>query len=581
MSLPTEVLQQILLLLPRLELSICARVSKAWRTVITPLLYEHVDLVWRRPISMCDRGMDILLLDPCPCEEMGCCDRIRHLDAPISGVLIPRRHSHHLSSSCIAQPFGSQRSYPSLYLLARTLVSAPALARLVLCLRLIGPVPRSVWTNPEQTCLALCDRNRAQLVIDSCGRISSNEWLEKLDIGEPTAFAALVLACVTRLRQLELGPDLQNVLTFISPECLVKLLPCLSTASVGVSEEKVWMGRGRAPLYESSDAPQLLFLRLPALQSLALNIPSARMSNLPPIMKVIPAASRLQSLSLAYTHLDEKGLYGLLLTCPNLQSLKYDYWTRSPAEDPEDDQPDPMNGPPNTSSQALVDISTLEQALRLIKDTLQTLHLHIVSPRGAWHQLLQRICFCDFPCLTTLHAPLQLLVNKQEKVDGHTMKLQHALPPTLQELWLNDDGAVLWLNHYDFISPCNIDWTLDDMWFGQRNHPIHTDEEVVGLVQDLLSSLDAHVPALRSLKLLFYFFDSPAWGHRDVPSIRDALARFDDYGRVTVSIYELLKRSYRCQGGFDSLATNGQYPPYFDKKSIEAATKTDKYIREH
>lgn len=260
-----RILDHILVLLPKKDLVACARVSRIWHTHVVPLLYEHIDLVWRCPISMCDRGMDPLLLDPCPCEELGYCDRVKHLDAPVSGVLIPRRHSHHLSSSCIAQPFGSQRSYPSLYLLARTLISTPALARLIQHLRLIGPVPRSVWTNAEQTCLALCDRNRAGFVIDSCSRIPSNQWLEKLDNGEPTAFAALVLACVTELRQLELGPDLQGVLTFISPEYLVKLLPYLNIASIGVSKEKGWMGRGRAPLYESSDAPQLLFLRLPAL----------------------------------------------------------------------------------------------------------------------------------------------------------------------------------------------------------------------------------------------------------------------------------------------------------------------------
>ncbi|KAI4741774.1 hypothetical protein E4T50_07797 [Aureobasidium sp. EXF-12298] len=463
---------------------------------------------------MCDRGMDTLLLDPCPCEELGYCDRVRHLDAPISGVLILRRHSHHFSSSCIAQPFGSQCSYPSLYLLARTLISTPKLARLIQGLRLTGPVPRSVWTNAEQTCLSFCDRNQARPVIDIYSRVPSSEWLEKLDNGEPTAFVALVLACVTGLRQLELGPDLQDVLTFVSSAYLVKLLPCLDTASIGVSEEKVWMGRGRAPLYESSDAPQLLFLKLPALRSLTLNIPSPVMNDLPPIMKVIPATSRLQSLTLTYTHLNERGLYRLLLTCPDLQSLKYDYWTRSPGEDPEDDQPDPMSGPPNISSQALVDIHTLEQALGL-------------------------------------------------------------------ELWLNDDGAVLWLNHHDFISPYNIDWTLDDMWFGRKTHPIHTDEEVVDLVEDLVSGLHAYIPALRSLKLLFYFFDSPAWGQRDISTIRDALMPFNGHERVTISIFELLKRSCRFQGGSDSLATNGQYPPYFHEKSLEAATKTDKHIREH
>ncbi|THV97774.1 hypothetical protein D6D25_09047, partial [Aureobasidium pullulans] len=94
--------------------------------------------------------------------------------------------------------------------------------------------------------------------------MSPVEWLERLDAGDPIAFTALILACVPNLTQLDLGPDLQNALGFYSASQLSKLLPNLHTASIGAIEDKVWMGRGRAPFNHASYAPQLLSMLLPA-----------------------------------------------------------------------------------------------------------------------------------------------------------------------------------------------------------------------------------------------------------------------------------------------------------------------------
>lgn len=206
--IPAELLRYIFSLVHLNELVSCALVSKTWHAHVMPLMYECVDLTWRRPISMCDRGRDSLLLDPCPCEAVGFCDGSAHLNAPVSEVRIPRRHSHHSNVNCIVQPSGPDQSFPSLYLLARTLISSPWLARLVLRLRLDGPVPRSVWTSPEQTSLSSRDKSKIQPVLDSGGSTTPVEWLKRLDAGDPTAFAALVLAFLPSLTQLDLGLDL-------------------------------------------------------------------------------------------------------------------------------------------------------------------------------------------------------------------------------------------------------------------------------------------------------------------------------------------------------------------------------------
>lgn len=571
--LPAELYRHIFSLMRLDELASCALVSKTWHAHVKPVMYEVVNLTWRRPISMCDRGRDSLLLDPCPCVDVGFCDVDAHLRAPISGLRIPRRHSHHSSVDCVTQPSGPDRSFPSLYLLARTLLSSPWLARLVLHLRLDGPVPRSVWTNPEQTSLSSSDKSHLRPVLDSGDATSPVEWLERLDAGDPTTFAALVLAFVPNLTQLDLGLDLQNALGFRSASHLSKLLPNLHTVSIGAVNDKVWMGRGRPPFNHAPYAPQILYMLLPAVRHVSLNIPSISEEYLQSVLDQQPMGPSLSSLTLAYTHMNEHSLYRLLLACPGLRSLKYDYWTRSPEEDWDDPMPEPDCDTPTASSGNLVNVDVLERALRVVRSTLQVLHLHIVPPRAYWNQCLRSMSFRDFAALNTLHVPLQLLADKADA----TSRLHESLPSSLRELWLNDDGALLWLCHHNFIHPHGEEWSLDEVWFEKKHHPVHTDEEIVSLIADYLSDIHLHTPHLQSLDLLFYFSTNRTWGHRDVTFIADTLKTIKRVDGVTILVAELLKRSYCLQG---KLATNGQNPPYFTRAVRRAGSDLGNHRRE-
>jgi hypothetical protein len=181
--------------------------------------------------------------------------------------------------------------------------------------------------------------------------------------------------------------------------------------------------------------------------------------------------------------------------------------------------------------------------------------------------------FQDFPTLHTLHVPLQLIADKTNT----TSRLHEALPRSLRELWLNDDGALLWLHHMDFINPYGLEWALNKFWFEGKNHPVHTDGEMISLMADYLSDSHLHTPHLKSLNLLFYFFKSNTWGQRDVSLFKETLGTRGCAGGVVIEVNEVPKRSYCLQG---DRSANGQYPPYFTRAVIRQGLDLEKHRRE-
>lgn len=140
--------------IPRNHYAPYTLVSKSWYTTVTPLLYEYVDLAWRHSNIYCAKGWENRYLTLCPCEDFGSCKPESH-DEP---SLLSWQQRHMNSYSCIRQIRCSGTNFAPLYLLVRTMISAPALAGVLLRLRLNGPVPRSVWTGPDQTELSHDDR---------------------------------------------------------------------------------------------------------------------------------------------------------------------------------------------------------------------------------------------------------------------------------------------------------------------------------------------------------------------------------------------------------------------------------------
>lgn len=556
LGLPTEIFSRIFALIPRHQLTSCALVSKSWYAQATAVLYRDIDLTWSRSIKVCDRSVDNMHLDACPCERQGTCMPDQHdcLDSTVEWW--ERRHIN--MAQCLKELPCAVEAWPSMVSLFETLLQSPSLARLVRHLRLAGPVPRSVWTTHCRTSLSYDERRHIDAILPCDSHMSKAGWLRRLDNGCPHAFTALLLVCIPDLRSLDLGPHFQDALQILGPHTLVRTLQHLEVAAVGVTRVKVWMGSGRAPFKQAYDFPQLLLLYLTKVHSLSLNLPQP----LDPYIwsGIVPLTTGLETLELAFTFLREHDLGHLLHACPRLRVFKYDYWSTPASYDPR--LRNSVQYIPDRLSERLVETKVLERSLAIVRRSLVTLHIHIVPPADCFNQNLRSIEVSHFHSLTELHVPLQLLVSKDSP-----RSLAGSLPPTLQRLWLNDDATRLWLNHDYFMSPQDFDvegqanYVKEPSW-----HPIYTDGEVVNIISCFLSEWRMHVPELQVLRLLFYHIQCPCWNPRNISYLRDILEPAGSQAGIDTTVTQIHERP-SCD--LDRLVCAGQDPPYFTVENLK------------
>jgi hypothetical protein len=210
----------------------------------------------------------------------------------------------------------------------------------------------------------------------------------------------------------------------------------------------------------------------------------------------------------------------------------------------------------------LIETQVLQSSLDAVRETLVTLHVHIVKPWDLRNQNLRAIDLSQFESLTELHAPLQLLVCKD-----FPRSLAASLPPSLRHLWLNDDATRLWLNHDYLMNP--QDFEVEGEAYPADNplwHPIYTDEEVVETISQFLSDWRAHVPKLEVLRMLFYHIYCPCWGQRNLPYLKNTLELAGSLAGIGTTVTKVHERPCYHQVGSVSV---GQDPPYFTVESIE------------
>ncbi|KAG9512029.1 hypothetical protein KCV07_g9729, partial [Aureobasidium melanogenum] len=313
---------------------------------------------------------------------------------------------------------------------------------------------------------------------------------------------------------------------------------------------------GRAP-NEVGDVSRILSLfRLPAVRSLTLSLPSPDgTSNW---LGEVPLATNLISLELHFTYMGPNDLIRLLMACPTIRDLRYDFWTTEPAY-LRDHQQDPFD----RTSQALLDISALKRALFMVKGSLEIFHFHISPPLLRWtNQCLGHLPFNDFKVLRTLHVPFQMLLGS-----CRTAKLGGSLPSSLVNLWLNDDAAPLWLRHTRYIDAYDYYHDDADIVYDRHFHPIRTDLELVTIMADFLAEWRSVTPHLRSILLLLYDYKECCWSARNSAHIRESLDPLADEAGLELAVYKLPWRS--CYPHKPGVAS-GQVTPYFNLAHIES-----------
>lgn len=550
-TIPEEIFWQILSYTPKECLPVFSLVSREWHVSVTPVLYRQVNLVWRRRRRLCYHSFRHRCRphnhpSPCPCEHTGICKQNNHPGDHYNGRARP---------PCLidvsSDPF---ETYPSLYLLVRTLIASPDRASSVRCLRLVGAVPSSVWIDPGQTGLTNHDRNRMQrILLRGTPTICSHaRWMDELDKGSSSAYAAFLLVYLQRLETAGISAEFSQLCSFIGI-ATIRELRYLTKIAIGTFREEVYMAPSRVPSIQSGGSfNQLLIFYSPNVRHLSLNIPKP-LANAEfewPVMSLLPLTLGLESLELAYTFLNERDLAQVLRVCPRLRILKYDLWTTmekyaSPRE-------------------ALVDLDALEQALSPVKSTLESLHLHIskhIWHSGSWihdwDHVTGELNFRDYPKLSTLHVPLRVfnctremdVAGMETEPSAMTSDLGTKLPERLTDLWMNLDG-------FDF-PPEDVPGTP----------PMFREEELVQVISGFLNDWQANTPLLQSLKLLVYQAPYLVLEQWDPNIISDALVPRGSETGVDLSVDVVL---YRCS---PYVSQKGpfmrQLPPYFDQQIID------------
>lgn len=174
--------------------------------------------------------------------------------------------------------------------------------------------------------------------MESGPRLWVDSWLRELDNGTPDAFAGVLLLCLANLEILQIGIGFQqpascigvllrNSILFesLSP----RLLPAcnkLRVVEMGLNEE-IMAQPSKPPIAKASEYDQHLPLfYLPSIRRLSIVMPDLSASHKFTWPAEAPNASSLATLELPFTHFPEDDLGHLLEACPNLKTMKYDFW---------------------------------------------------------------------------------------------------------------------------------------------------------------------------------------------------------------------------------------------------------------
>ncbi|GAQ43073.1 hypothetical protein AtubIFM56815_008386 [Aspergillus tubingensis] len=433
LSFPVEVLHLVFELLSLTELRALSLVNKELRTQVEPFLYANIQWLWQ--------------------------------EAP---------------------------SPPPITQLLRTISCRPHLAAYITNVYLDGMrirgrnIAGSLYTIP----ISNSELTEYTAFVQGTGVPYSDRWIRELHQGTIDALLALLVAQLSNLRSLYLGPIFTRESRFVgmvlnSALCRPKMyrLPTFQHLR-DVSFHRVVGDDGTKPNLTPRDrskntANVLPLFYLPNVQSMSVTVENPDEFTWPAAH--LPDPSKLTSLDL--TAVREAYLGNLLLVTPNLKTLRwawyYDYGV-------EDDFVSPI-----------VDLDGVAAALSHVRSTLTDLTITADAPIGGNEQFYPAVkmegslhALVDFDELKRLQIPLAFLVGF---VEDTTKRLQDVVPRNIEfltitdELGLQNDGGEY-----------NTEWPIYE-W---------TDSAVLTLLRTWLRDWRSCTPHLRGISILFDYIET-------------------------------------------------------------------------
>ncbi|EHA27556.1 hypothetical protein CBS63078_3699 [Aspergillus niger] len=429
---PVEVLGLIFEILPPAELRVLSIVNKELRARVEPFLYANIQWLWREASS----------------------------PPPITQLL-------------------------------RTITCKPQLATYITNVHLDGMnIKGRMTAGPPKILISSSELTEYTAFIQGTGVPYSNLWICELHQGTIDALLALLVAQLSNLRCLYLGPIYtreDQVLGMILNSALCRpmdyRLPTFQHLR-DVSFHRAVGDDGTRPKMTPQDrakntANVLPLFYLPNIRSMSVTVENPDVFTWPAAH--LPDPSKLTSLDL--TAVREAYLGDLLSVMPYLKTLRwawyYDYGV-------EDDFVSPT-----------VDLDRIAAAVSRVRGTLMDLTISADAPIGGNEQFHPAVkmegslrAMVEFDELKRLRIPLAFLVGF---VEDTTKRLQDVVPRNIEfltitdELGLQNDGG-------DY----NSDWPIYE-W---------TDTAVLTLLRTWLRGWKSCTPQLRGISVLFDYIDT-------------------------------------------------------------------------
>ena len=329
-------------------------------------------------------------------------------------------------------------------LLLRSLAESPALGRHVLHVEFFEDPVYDFSSKPLATWhgLGVTEIETILQWVPNFGLSHSDLWTASVQSGATYASALLSLAFFPNLKSLLLGPDfIRNSMLLCSlfdsarsignrgtpPPATQIRFPRLHHVQLGSSPRTV------AVIQSPTSSFKHLYkvLHTPSLEHLTIELPSAGEMYWPSLSDR-PSLASLHTLQLPNSAAEPLALKELLSTKPPLKELLFDYT---------------ILDLDLVSDLYSFNLTYLSSALSHVRPTLQKLTLSIEFDEDGLSQQEESPfvgtldTFSTFPHLTYLNMPLSLLKCRSEStsIEDLSHRLISALPPSLRELYLNDE----------------------------------------------------------------------------------------------------------------------------------------------